>query len=203
MARSERLTRRLTDTFARRNPRTALRQWLPALALLLVGMASCTGPGSTGAPEEPIGAGSPGEVNEDDPRLKACIEAAGYDYEEVTPVWSSSSPPPEGSIYADPAFWQAWTGCLEEAGVIEPFSQARTERENRETLEYVECMRDRGWDMPDPHVWTGPEHPGLLTPRDPEPLPQDKESLNQYYRDTDDCGLPVYDENDNLLPIGG
>ncbi|HEX2296424.1 MAG TPA: hypothetical protein VHN37_14100 [Actinomycetota bacterium] len=75
------------------------------------------------------------------------------------------------------------------------FSQARIERENRETREYVACMRERGWPLPEPTPWEGAEHPGLLDP----PL-TDPGAADQYYLDSDECGLRYYDEDDNLLP---
>ena len=75
------------------------------------------------------------------------------------------------------------------------FSQARIDRENRETREYVACMRERGWVLPEPTPWEGPPHPGLLDP----PL-LDPGAPDQYYLDSNDCGVPSYDEHNNLLP---
>lgn len=79
------------------------------------------------------------------------------------------------------------------------FSQARIEKENRETQEYVACMRERGWPLPEPTPWEGPPHPGLLDP--PRSVPRDDPAAaDQYYLDSNDCGVPYYDKDDNLLP---
>jgi hypothetical protein len=103
-------------------------------------------------------------------------------------------------LWADPAFQQAWQGCLIEIGQSEPFDQERIARENRETLKYIACMRERGWNLPDPEPSDSPLHPGLLD--EPIAVPEDPEAADQYYRDSADCGFPYYDENDNLLPLG-
>jgi hypothetical protein len=76
-----------------------------------------------------------------------------------------------------------------------PFTQARIDRENRETREYVACMRERGWPLPEPTPWEGPPHPGLLDPPTVDPGAAD-----QYYLDSNDCGLTYYGEDDNVLP---
>lgn len=140
---------------------------------------------------------------EGDPRLRACLEGAGYDYDEVYPPWSLPDPPPKDSVFADPAFWQDLEGCLQDTGLSQsrPFDAARIAAENRETLEYVACMRDQGWALSDPEPWEGPPHPGLLTPRDALPPEHDREARDQYYRDSNDCGHPFYDDKDNLLPL--
>lgn len=171
------------------------------MMVLFLAAGSCTGSDTAATPDDPGGGESSPGVSEGDPRLRACIEGAGYDYEEVYPPWSSPSPPPEDSVFADPAFWQVLEGCLVEAGLGEPFDQERIARENRETLKYVACMRDRGWELPEPTPWEGPEHPGLLD--EPISVPEDPEAADQYYRDSADCGFPFYDENDNLLPLDG
>lgn len=107
----------------------------------------------------PAGAGT-------DPLFRDCIEGAGYDWEEVYPPWNSPEPPPKDSVFADRAFWQAWEVCLVETGLVEPFDEERIAAENREVMKYVRCMRERGWNLPDPWPWEGPYHPGLLTPAD-------------------------------------
>ena len=83
----------------------------------------------------------------------------------------------------------------------QPFSQARIERENRETWAYVACMRERGWPLPDPTPWEGPEHPGLLDPPLSDPRDwDDPAAADQYYLDSNECGFPYMDKDDNLLP---
>ncbi|HVM35662.1 MAG TPA: hypothetical protein VM784_09995 [Actinomycetota bacterium] len=139
--------------------------------------------------------------SEGDPRLRACIEGAGYNWDEVWPPWNSPEPAPDGSLWADPAFQKDYEGCLVEVGFMEPFDQARIARESREVLKYVGCMRDRGWNLSDPEPSDSSLHPGLLDP--PISIPKDPEAADQYYRDSADCGLPHYDEKDNLLPLGG
>lgn len=159
----------------------------------------------SGLGRDPSQAASEGSSRRVDQReevapIQACIEEAGYDWEEVHPVWNSPEPPPQDSVFADRAFWQAWEVCLVETG-LEPFTEERIARENRETLEYVACMRERGWDLPDPWPWEGPIHPGLLTPGDFD-VPEDAEAADQYYRDTADCGIPAYGPrwSDDPLP---
>lgn len=177
--------------------------WVASVTVLFLAAAACAGPVTTATPDNRSGGELPLGISEDDlPRLRACIEGAGYDWEEVYPPWSSSSPPPADSLFADPAFNQAWNACLADAGIIEPFDQARIEEENRDMLAFVGCMRDRGWNLPEPMPWEGSEHPGLFdAPQiNPEDI-EDPESANQYFRDSADCGIPVYDENDNLLPL--
>jgi hypothetical protein len=93
-------------------------------------------------------------------------------------------------VFANDEFWQAWEVCVVETGLVEPFSEERIAAENREVREYVRCMRDRGWKLPDPWPWEGPYHPGLLTPADFD-VPEDPEAADQYYRDTADCGIPA------------
>jgi hypothetical protein len=123
--------------------------------------------------------------------IQACIEEAGYDWDEVSPVWNSPEPPPEDSVFADRAFWDAWEVCTVQTEIVPPFTEERIAAENREVRAYVRCMRERGWDLPDPRPWEGPYHPGLLTPGDFD-VPEDPEAADQYYRDTGDCGIPAY-----------
>lgn len=141
------------------------------------------------------------DSSEGEPRLQTCIEAAGYVWEEVYPPWNSPEPPPGGSVFADRAFWQAWEVCLVESGFEVQFDEERIAAENREVRKYVRCMRDRGWNLPDPWPWEGPFHPGLLTPADFD-VPEDQEAADQYYRDTADCGIPAYGPwwSDDPLP---
>lgn len=184
----------------RRTERVASAALALAIAVAVIGgaVAALSGlapdrvrPGSDGTnPQVPPGV--------DEPRLVRCLEAAGYDWEEVYPPWNSPEHPPEDSVFAERAFWEAWEVCLVESG-LEPFSEERIAAENREVRKYVRCMRDRGWSVPDPWPWEGPIHPGLLTPADH--MPEDPEAADQYYRDSADCGYPMYDEEDNLLPL--
>lgn len=142
-------------------------------------------------------------ADEGSPRLRACLEGAGYDYDEVYPPWSSHDPPPEDSVFADPAFWQDFEGCLHDAGLSKRFGAARVASENRKTLEYVACMREAGWALPDPEPWEGPQHRGLLTPVDAAPPEHDPEGRERYFRDSADCGLPYLDEHDNPVTEDG
>lgn len=179
--------------------------WVFALTLTLWFGVACAerdagDPTAEQAPKEAVVA-----ADEGDPRLRACLESAGYDYDEVYPPWSSHDPPPEDSVFADPAFWQDLEGCLHETGLSDSptFDAARIASENHEKLKYVACMRERGWPLPDPEPWEGPAHPGLLTPEHALPPEHDREATDQYHRDSNDCGLPFFDENDNLLPDNG
>lgn len=81
-----------------------------------------------------------------------------------------------------------------------PFDQDRIDRENRETRAYVACMSERGWSLPEPTVWEGPPHPGLLDPPLAVPIDHPKAPDARYYADSNECGVPYYDEDDNLLP---
>lgn len=179
--------------------------WILVLTSTLLFVVACAG----GDANDPTAEQAPGQAalaaDEGDPRLRACLEGAGYNYDEVYPPWSSHEPPPEDSVFADPAFWQDLEGCLHETGLSDSptFDAARIASENRETLKYVACMRERGWPLPDPESWEGPPHPGLLTPQDALPPKHDREATDQYHRDSNDCGLPFFDENDNLLPVDG
>ena len=102
--------------------------------------------------------------------MRVCLELAGYNWDEVWPLWSSPEPPPEDSVFADPAFWQVLEACLAGNGRSdEPFDGARIAEENRRVLEYVGCMHEREWSLPDPEPWEGPEHPGLLSVRSSVP----------------------------------
>lgn len=155
---------------------------------------------------DPVQAGSGDSIRRVDPRdgvsdLQACIEEAGYDWDELWPVWNSPEHPPEDSVFADDAFWQAWAVCRVETGLVEPFTKERIAAENREVRKYVRCMRDRGWRLPDPEPSDSPYHPGRLDPPI-DSVPDDPEAADQYYRDSTDCGYSFYDENDNLLPLG-
>lgn len=129
----------------------------------------------------------------DEARLRACMESAGYAWEEVWPPWTSPEPPPEDSVFADPNLELTMQSCLVEAGVLEepPFTDERIEQENREMLEYVQCMRERGWEVPDPEPMVDdPVHPGLLN----FPVIEygaDEESQSQFFRDSTDCGIPA------------
>lgn len=172
----------------------------PTIVLLLVA-TSCAGTDTTTGSDDTRGEDSRLAASEGNPRVRACIEGAGYNWDEVWPPWNSPEPAPEGSLWADPAFQKDYQGCLVDAGVMEPFDQARIARESREVLEYVACMRERGWNLSDPEPSDSSLHPGLLDP--PISIPEDPEAADQYYRDSADCGLSHYDENDNLLPLGG
>ncbi|MDQ3914976.1 MAG: hypothetical protein M3323_06535 [Actinomycetota bacterium] len=179
--------------------------WILALTLTFLFGAACAEGDTSDSTAEQASEQAVVTAEEGDPRLRACLEGAGYNYEEVYPPWNSHEPPPEDSVFADPAFWQDLEGCLHETGLSNSptFDAARIASENRGTLKYVSCMRERGWALPDPEPWEGPPHPGLLTPVDALPPEHDREATDQYYRDSNDCGHPFYDENDNLLPVEG
>jgi hypothetical protein len=171
--------------------------------IIVVGPACSLGPSVDDSTRQDAASNTSVVPNEGDPRLKACLEAAGYDYAEVWPPWSSAEPPPQDSVFADPAFWEDFDGCLQKTGLAQAsdFGEARIASENREVLQYVGCMRDRGWNLPDPEPWEGPPHPGLL--ERPMALPKDdREAMDQYYRDSFECGFGFYDDEDNLLPRG-
>ena len=86
-----------------------------------------------------------------------------------------------------------------EANGDREFDEARIAEENRKVREYVTCMRDRGWTLPEPEVWDGPPHPGLLDP--PHDVPDDPDAADRYYRDSAACGVSYWDESGNLLPV--
>ncbi|MGH2723228.1 MAG: hypothetical protein ACRDI0_03000 [Actinomycetota bacterium] len=151
-------------------------------------------------------------VDPSNPSLQACIERTGYDWDKVYPLLTSGSPPPEGSVFADPAFRRAWEACLVETGLVGPFDaeeslpqpnrydEERIAEENRDVLAYLRCMGVRGWDLPDPEPWQGEPHPGLLTAR--HAVPGDPEAANRYFRDSAECGHPFFNNQGNLLPLG-
>jgi hypothetical protein len=187
----------------RRTDRVASAAFALVLAIAVVGGTVSV---LSGLARDPVQAGSGDSNRGVDPRagvsdLQVCIEGAGYDWDEVFPVWNSPEHPPKDSVFADEAFWQAWAVCRVELGLVEPFSEERITAENREKRKYMACMRGRGWDLPDPEISDSPYHPGLL--EWPVSVPQQSEAADQYYRDSADCGYPFYDENDNLLPLGG
>jgi hypothetical protein len=186
----------------RRTKRVASAAFALALAIVIVGGTVSV---LSGLARVPVQTGSGDDIRRVGPReavsdLQACIEEAGYDWDEVRPVWDSPEHPPEGSVFADDAFWHAWEVCVVESGAVAPFTKERIAAENHEVREYVRCMRGRGWKLPDPKTWEGPYHPGLLDP--PIRVPEDPGEADQYYLDSTDCGYSFYDENDNLLPQG-
>lgn len=195
----------------RRTERVAAAVIASTLALAVIGgtVAALSGlardrvqPGNDGA----------SRVDPSNLSLQACIEGAGYDWDEVYPLLTSASPP-EDSVFADPAFRRAWEACLVETGLVGPFEvgeslpqpnrydEERIAEENRGVLAYLRCMRVRSWDLADPEPWEGPPHPGLLTVR--HAVPGDPEAADQYFRDSAECGHPFFDKQGNLLPEGG
>ena len=149
----------------------------------------------SGLAPDPVQPASGGNTRDVDPRIgvspiQACIEEAGYDWDEVHPVWDSPEHPPADSVFADDAFWKAWEVCSVETGLVEPFSEERIAAENREVRKYVRCMRQRGWELADPEPWEGPYHPGLLDPPI-NSVPEDTEAANRYRHDSANCGVPI------------
>lgn len=180
--------------------RRSARWWMGPVALLLLAAGSCTATDTAATPEGRA-ATSPADANEGDPRLRACVEAAGYDWDAAWPPWTSEEPPPEDSLYADPAFHAVLEGCLVETGAAAegPFDEERIARENAVVLEYVRCMRARGWELPEPEVWEGPEHPGLLE-QPPVPVPEGAAEAEQAARDSLECGFPLRRDVDGASP---
>jgi hypothetical protein len=82
------------------------------------------------------------------------------------------------------------------------YDEARIAEENREVREYMSCMRERGWILPEPQVWEGPPHPGLLDPPVGS-VPDEPEAAARYFRDSAECGVEYWDESGNLLPAEG
>lgn len=166
-------------------------------------IVACTTPATNSPDDSAVDSSS--SVDDGDPRLRACLEESGYNYNEVWPPWSSPEPPLEGSVFADPQFWLDFESCLVESGISEGpvFEPERIAEDNREMLEYVRCMNERGWNLPEPEPSTDPLHPGLLDFPTVELQLDDQETMDQYHRDSAECGIPFFDENDNLLPLGG
>ena len=82
------------------------------------------------------------------------------------------------------------------------YDEARIAEENREVREYLSCMRERGWILPEPQVWDGPPHPGLLDPPI-NAVPDEPEVADRYFRDSAECGVEYRDESGGLLPVEG
>lgn len=177
----------------RRTARVASASLALVLAVAVVGGSVALLSGLAGDRLQPASRGNIGLVAPDDEvsALQACIEGAGYDWDEVWPVWNSPKAPPVGSVFNDDAFWRAWEVCVVETGLVKPFSEQRIAAENHEVRSYVKCMRERGWNLPEPWAWEGPYHPGLLTPGGFD-VPENHSDADRYYRDTADCGIPSY-----------
>jgi hypothetical protein len=72
-----------------------------------------------------------------------------------------------------------------------PFDEERIAEENREVRAFMSCMGDRGWTLPEPEVWEGPPHPGLLDP--PQAIPEGPDAAERYFSDSAACGVRYYD----------
>lgn len=185
----------------RRTERIAAATVALVLAIVVVGGTVAVFSGLARDRVQPATDSANPQVDPGEHDLRACIEQAGYDWEEVYPVWNSPFPAPKDSVW-DRAFWRAWEVCVVETGAVEPFTEERIAAESRETMAYVRCMRERGWNLPDPEPSDSPYHPGLL--KYPQfDVPQDPKAADRYYRDTADCGLPAHGPwwSDEPLPL--
>lgn len=124
---------------------TNLRLVRRAAALALIaalttacGEASATQPNADASAS--VGVGPAVEA-----RIVACLEEGGF----------AATPPP---VDKDGAYLQRLEQCVTRLGVRDQFFdepdaaqvQAEVERQNEATVAYIECLRNRGWRMPDP-----------------------------------------------------
>lgn len=159
------------------------------LLLVLLLLAGCQG-----APAQPAG-----EHGEFDPAsagaLEQCLAESGY------PPKAVGTPPvgdtPSDSVWADSEFNRVFARCLVSSGAGEADGDDPREiaTQNERATLLTNCMRERGWDVPDPTQVPGPAGSEYLVPRVGEPPRQDAETTQAYFGDLVECGdevgLPV------------
>ncbi len=181
-----------------------------------------SGPGMVDSPSPEEAVGANGDPEYDEARIAeenkkvreymSCMRDRGWTLPDPEPWEGPPHPgllqPPTQVIPDDPdrakRFFRDSDACGVSYGDREPsakYDEARIAEENRKVRAYMSCMRERGWTLPEPEVWEGPPHPGLLEP--PRAVSSGSEGSDQYYRDSAECGVSYYDESGNLLPAGG
>lgn len=112
-----------------------------------------------------------------------CMAEAGYDMNAIWPPPTGEVP--EDSIWNDEAFNRALVECGRETGNPDRFADPDERAEMTErSVRMTECMRQRGWDIPDPEP--EPLFGEFLMP--PEiPTPEDAEARAALQRDVEYC----------------
>jgi hypothetical protein len=126
------------------------------LTLCAVALGACGGGG-----DDDDASASENSREEAGLRFAECMREHGIDVPDPQPggeiqiggPGSADIPPP-----SDPAFQDAFEACEDELGEAGPADLSAEERQELEdaALEFAQCMREHGIDMPDPQVGSGP-----------------------------------------------
>jgi len=161
---------------------------LGSLALLLLG--GCVGGSGPGI-------GDDGQVDNDAvaAALEQCVVEAGYPPEVLASPAVGDIPP--DSIWADPEFNAVFQRCIVSsgAGEVEGDTPEEVADQNRRATVLTDCMRDRGWDVPDPTMVAGPAGSEYLVPTITGPPSDDAETEAAFGEDfsacADEAGIPL------------
>lgn len=158
-----------------------------SLALLLLG--ACAGGSGQGIDDEQVDNDAVAAA------LEQCVDDAGY-----APEVLASQPVgdiPSDSIYADPEFRAVLERCIVSsgAGEVEGDTPEEVADQNRRATVLTDCMRDRGWEVPDPTMVAGPAGSEYLVPTITGPPTDDAETEAAFADDfsacADEAGIPL------------
>jgi hypothetical protein len=110
-------------------------------------------------------------------------------------------PAPEDLSPEEQEAAEACQGILDEASQLdgEEFSAGELAEEQDRALAHAQCMRDRGWDLPDPEVTDGGDIAMPISPGEDSPIPgPGSPQWDQFEQDQQECF-----EEAGLHPPGG
>jgi hypothetical protein len=158
-----------------------------SLALLLLG--GCAGGSGQGIGDQPADNDAVAAA------LEQCVVEAGYPPEVLASPEVGDIP--SDSIWADPEFNAVFQRCIVSSGAgdVEGDTPEEVADQNRRATTLTDCMRDRGWEVPDPTMVAGPAGSEYLVPTITGPPTDDDETEAAFAGDMSACaeeaGIPL------------
>lgn len=138
---------------------------------LALSLAACSGGDANGVKNDVLGEGAQQTYEDWNYEFEKCMKEAGIDMSEGIPMDMSG-----GSWTPDSGYQAAESSCLDKVGQAPALPNALTDDElQSEMLAFAKCMRDLGYDVPDPEFSSG-ESPSVQS-FDPDTVsPEDLET---------------------------
>lgn len=136
-------------------------------------------------------------LSDDEAAYADCMRDAGFDLAEIEPIVSGEDIQP-GSVRASQEFQQVDRRCIVSSGIGDVVGDSPEEIAEKDTqaLTMTQCMRDRGWEMPDP---VRDAIRGYLIPGSPV-VPIDADQQAVQLADLQECGeeagISVFESDD-------
>ena len=114
---------------------------------------------------------------------QACLAESGYTPEDFLPAEAAT----DVTFGADDlAAYRVEHRCAAESGIADPEvgTPEEAEAETEQAVSLVRCLRDRGWEVPDPE----PSPIGDYLQPPTLPIPENREAAEAFMQDMTDCG---------------